>query len=198
MPLVVISKLDDVLDRYGDRLAALSARDAKRICTMTLNSLGAKARTQVVRALISQTGIERAAVRESIKTHRATSAHLAFGLALSGDETNIARFALTVRWERPNRLSRARYQSVSAAPWNTRRDFPGAFMIEKWNKVYIRTQANARRHLRQVFGPNLARELTKDESLAAFQKSTEAIVPEIGRLVAGVLNGSIQLGGRGY
>ena len=68
-----------------------------------------------------------------------------------------------------------RGKGVSAAPWNKRRIFAHSFIVPKFNRAYVRT-SKSRLPIRGLYGPNLARELVKDSSAAAWQRGVANIV----------------------
>jgi len=84
---LIISAQDQVLARYGNALATLGEGQARTALSRALNHEGDKARTQVKRALVKQTGIKYGAVDQAMATIRATPATLTYTLKARGDET---------------------------------------------------------------------------------------------------------------
>jgi hypothetical protein len=63
---LIISAQDQVLARYGNQLAALGEGQARTALSRALNHEGDKGRTQVKRALVTQTGIKYGAVDKAM------------------------------------------------------------------------------------------------------------------------------------
>lgn len=172
---LVINARDQVLARYGNRLAALGDGQARIAMSRALNHEGDKGRTQVKRALVKQTGIKYGAVDKAMATIRSTSATLTYRLKARGDETNIAWFGGVQRGK-----------GVSAAPWNKRRMFRHAFIVQRFGRAFIRS-SKKRLPIRWLYGPNLARELVKDTSATAWQSGVVNIVARVGHEIARML-----------
>jgi hypothetical protein len=172
---LVINATDQVLARYGNQLAALGESQARTAMSRALNHEGDKGRTQVKRALVKQTGIKYGAVDKAMATIRSTPATLTYQLKARGAETNIAWFG-----------GRQRGKGVSAAPWNKRRIFRHAFIVPRFGRAFIRT-SNKRLPIRWVYGPNVARELVKDTSAAAWRNGVANIVARIGHEIGRML-----------
>ena len=165
---LIISVQDQILARYGNQLAALGEGQARTALSRALNHEGDKGRTQVKRALVRQTGIKYGAVEKAMATIRATPVTLIYALKARGDETNIAWFGGVQR-----------RKGVSAAPWNKRRIFRHAFIVPRVGRAFIRT-SKKRLPIRSLYGANLARELVKDSSAAAWQSGVANIVGRVG------------------
>jgi hypothetical protein len=172
---LVITASDQVLARYGNVLAALGERQARKALSRALNHEGDKGGTQVKRALVKQTGIKYGAVDKAIATIRATPATLTYTLKARGDETNIAWFGGVQR-----------RKGVSAAPWNKRRIFARSFIVPRFGRAFIRT-SKSRLPIRSLYGPNLAREVLKDSSAAAWQSGVANIVTRLGHEIGRML-----------
>jgi hypothetical protein len=86
-----------------------------------------------------------------------------------GEETNIALFG-----------ARQGKRGVSAAPWGRRRVFKSTFMIGRYGGNVFRRRGPQRLPLKGVYGPNIARELLKDETRAAFEAMLPGIADRVG------------------
>jgi hypothetical protein len=161
---LIISARDQVPARYGDQLVALGEGQARTALSRALNHEGNKGRTRVKRALVKQTGIQYGAVDKAVATVRATPVTLTYMLRARGDETNIAWFGGVQR-----------SKGVSAAPWNKRRIFARSFILPRFGRAFIRT-LKKRLPIRSLYGPNLARELVRERSAAAWQSGVANIV----------------------
>lgn len=198
----------DGINRFGNGLAML--RDnGRKLCTAAMNDEGKRGRTKVFAALRAQTGISSHSIKSAVRTRQATRNVLTFALDASGKELNISLFGASRSWKKAagfgeRKLSRKEMkggavqkkaillQVVRAKPWNVKRVFPGAFFVKPYgNKVFVR-QSSKRFPLRQVFGPNISRELIKSQSLAAWVAVPDAMLREIERLLSLTLDGKLQ------
>lgn len=183
---ITVTLADEILNRYGEQLASFSNGEIARVATMALNTEGKKGRTRVNRALMAQTGIKSHSINDAVKNVEATYESLAFRIQARGYETNLKVFgARTVGKKNP---------VVVASPWNKRRQFPGTFQPKKGGNVFVRTSA-ARYPIRPVFGPNIARELTKDETAEAFGTIAPQVLNEFGRIVQTITAGTMKFTG---
>lgn len=177
---------DERLARFENMLASMGEGAAGKVFARALNHEGDKRRTQVQRSLAKAAGVKYRDVAKAIKTIRAKSGSLEYRLIVSGAETNLAAFG-----------ARQTKLGVSAAPWGVRRVFKSTFIIRKYGgKVYKRTgeasrptqrklmdygQRNlGRLPIRQVYGPNLAREVVKGKPIDVWQDDTQAIIDRVG------------------
>src|SRR5687768_13015009 len=172
---------DQVMKRFGDQLASLGAGQAAKVMARALNHEGDKVRTQVRSAISKQSGIDKG--RLGIITHGASGGSLTYTLSVTDREKNIGGFK-----------ARKVADGISAQPWGTRRVFPGAFFLKSKKGTqgavgagteggtllaFVR-KPGERKKLKPLFGPNLARELLKDESKDAFERNVGLIVDRIG------------------
>jgi hypothetical protein len=172
---LIISARDQVLARYGNQLAALGEGKAHKALSRALNHEGDKGRTQIKRALVKQSGIKYGAINKAVATVRSTPTTLTYTFKARGDETNIAWFGGVQR-----------RKGVSAAPWNKQRIFRHAFIVPRFGRAFIRS-SKSRLPIRPLYGPNLARELVKDSSVAAWQSGVASIVARVGHEIGRML-----------
>lgn len=198
----VVIRADDHLARYGNQLGSLGAGEANRLMSMALNAEGSKGRTRVYAALMQQTGIRKHAVTKAVRTIPSTAGRLQFKLEAAAYFTNVSMFGLKVGSQKftwgYGGIDR-RLQVVSSAPWNVRRTFPGAFSIKRFGKRVFKRTSDERFPLKPVYGPNLAREIVKAQSRAAFDTIAPRVGVEVGRLLGLVMSGAMKLGtSRGF
>ena len=175
---IQVSVGDDILKRFGNQLAALGEGKARTVIARALNHEGDKGRTQVKRVLVQQTGIKYGLINTAVKTIPATAASLTYTIEARGDETNLNLFG-----------ARQGKRGVSAAPWNKRRVFKHSFVIPAYGgKVFVR-EGKARFPLKPLFGPNIARELVKDQSAEAFKAGAADIADRVAHEISRVLPG---------
>ena len=77
MAQITIRAADAVLSRYGDRLVAVGTK-APIVLSRAINHEGARALTQVRRALVRVTGVKSTQVKPSVQ--KATPSRLAYAL----------------------------------------------------------------------------------------------------------------------
>lgn len=175
-PRVVITLDDDVLKRFGNQLGAIGEAKAVQVMYRALNRGGDETRTQIRRSLVKQTGIKYGLINRAVTTVPAHSTRLAYTLEAKGDETNLSLFG-----------AKQGKRGVSAAPWGKRRAFKGTFIIARYGgKVFKRT-TKARFPIKQVYGPNIARELHRSPTVDNWQLANGFILKriehEIGRIL---------------
>jgi hypothetical protein len=175
---VVVSERDPVMRRYGNQLAFVGERGARVAQSRALNHEGRKGFTQVKRVLVAQTGIRYGDVNKAVREIPSTPVTLTYTLEGRGSETNIAWFHGTQR-----------KKGVSAAPWNKRRIFPHTFLIGAYGGKAFKRLTRQRFPIKPVFGPNLARELVKDRSKAAFMSMTVKVAARVGHELHAMLMG---------
>lgn len=186
---IEITPRDQVLIRYGNRLGALGDK-APVVLARALNHEGAKGFTQVKRILVKQTGIRYGMISRAVQAKRATRVSLVYEIEATGNETNLNLFGAVQR-----------KKGVSARPWNVRRMFPHSFIIQRYGgKAYLRVgsasaatadklaeygiKRTSRFPIRQVYGPNIAREIVKDDSRAAFEAIAPKLVDRVGHEIS--------------
>jgi hypothetical protein len=169
---------DGIIARYASQLAQLGPR-APQALASALNHEGRKAFTQVKRVLVTQTGINYGQIEGQMKTRFAFPGRLRFEIQADGHETNLGAYQ-----------ARQTGAGVSAAPWNDRHTFgqPGraSFFLPGSRRVFIR-EGKARYSIKPLFGPNLARELVKDESKAAWAVVLPSLSARVGHEIRRLL-----------
>jgi hypothetical protein len=175
---VRINLRDQVLARFGNQLGALGDGLARTVMARALNHSGDKGRTQVKRALVRQTGIKYGMINSAMKTIRASASTLTYTLEAKGDETNISLFG-----------ARQGKAGVIASPWGKRQTFESTFMIGAYGgRTYKRTSKYGNRFpIKPVYGPNIAREMLKDETAATFKAGNVGLADRIAHEIARVL-----------
>lgn len=104
------------LVRAGNALRA-AGRNAPVALAWGINAVGRKAATQMRRALVGQTGLKYGVFVRALKTKAATAGRLEFRIDARGGDVRLKFFS--------PRETRA---GTSAAPWNKRTVYGGAFM----------------------------------------------------------------------
>ena len=168
---VIVQPLDQIAARYGKALDALGAKDAKIVLVRALNHEGDKGRTKVKRALVKQTGIKYGLINSQVTTKRAqrTADGLKYAIVARGTETNLNLFG-----------ARQGKRGVSAAPWGKRRVFKGTFIVPAYGGRVLHRTSKARGPLAALYGPNIGREIVKDQSKSEFDTILPALIERVG------------------
>jgi hypothetical protein len=167
---ITVTLGDNVLAQFADKLEALGQQEARRAMSSALNHEGKKGFTQVKRVLVKQTGIKYGSINEAVKDKDSTAGSLTYTIIATGDETSLTLF---------NAVQRKK--GVSATPWANRRIFKHTFLAG--GRVYVRETAK-RKPISMLFGPNIAREVVKDESAAAFKLGSSRIADAVAHEIA--------------
>lgn len=134
-----------------------------------IDEVGNKVKTQVIRSVARQAGVKYGAVRNVIFVKQAMGEG-------SGKFVMVARDATLSLKEFGPRQTRA---GVSAAPWGKRRVFPHTF-IGPNGHVFARAMNEGKRVGRKpiykLFGPNIPKEMVKDEAEKTFYRETEKLL----------------------
>lgn len=165
-----------------DRMAALfdhAGVNVQPALGRAINHTGDKARTQVGRALVKQTGIKYGKVREALKTYRAGARGLVYRIVARGGYVSLKEFG-----------ARQTRKGVSAAPWGKRRVFPHTFIVPSLGGHVFERTGSGRYPIRKLWGPAIPAEMVKDQSKAAFERTVAAELParidyEINAILAG-------------
>ena len=178
-----INATDKIIAQYGARLASLSNGLARVVMARALNHEGDKARTQIKRVLVKQTGINYNQIEKSVQSHKAFAGKLSYIVEANGHETNLGQFQ-----------ARETNAGINAAPWNDRQVFRGTFFTPGTRKVvrrngskYTNKNGELKDSMTPLFGPNLARELVRDESKQAWIISVNSLASRIGHELARAL-----------
>ncbi len=123
-----------------------------------LNHTGDKANTRVKRALSQQIKAPQAAIVQygRVRPVRANFGSLTYEIVSSGGP-------IPLKYFKPSQTRKG----VSAAPWGNRKIYKSAFMNGMGGHVFWR-KGKARLPIERIAGPNVPKELVKDQSAAAF------------------------------
>lgn len=177
----------DVDARAFDELAAKVAaigRDVRPALARALNHTGDKARTQVIRALVKQTGAKYGAVRKALTSRPATAGAPVYRIIAQGPYLSLKEFG-----------ARQTGAGVSAAPWGRRRVFAHTFIVPALGGHVFERKGKARLPLRKLWGPALPKELVKDQTKAAFETTVAVELPRrVAHEIEAVLGGKVRGG----
>lgn len=191
MVQIVIRPLDDVMKVYGDRLAKLSTGQQNRVLYRTLNAEGDKLKTRVIRSLTKQTGLRRKVIVKAVRRKGAYAGDLSYVLTTRGGNIRVKYFG-----------AREAGKGVRAKPKGRSTFYAGAFM-RSGPKGHRRASPRLRGHaFRNVEGGKwrgrikvvrsdvyIPKEMVIDETRMTFETTTPAILMQVGRQLARVMQG---------
>jgi hypothetical protein len=144
-----------------------------------INHTGDKARTQLSRALVKQTGLKYGRVRAAVRTLRAGRLGLVYRIIAKDGWISLKEFG-----------ARQTGRGVSAAPWGKRRVFPHTFIAPGLGGHVFERKSKGRTPIRKLWGPAIPAELVKDQSKIAFETTVNAELPaRLEREIASLLDG---------
>jgi hypothetical protein len=183
------------LERLGNMLAAAGKR-APHAIRRGLNRTGDKARTQVKRALVVQTGLKSGTITRALKTRRASFGSLAYTMTTWGGD-------ISLRYFNP-RETRA---GVSAAPGGKRQIFARTFMkggrfpkrvdleLKLGGHVFKRTGKGRLPIEKQHSGMYIPEEMVSGASQAAFFAAAQGnLANDVARELFAILSGAAPRG----
>lgn len=106
--------------RLGNRIGA-AGKGAPLALARAINHTGAKARTQMIRALVPQTGLKRRTIVKALRESKAGAGALTYTIRSHGGDIRLKYFG-----------ARETRSGVSAAPWNKRSVYAHTFMKAGW------------------------------------------------------------------
>ena len=182
---ITVRWADRHLATYGARLAQLNAQFPKAL-PQTINQVGDRAKTQVIRALTKQTGLKRAVIVKAIgHPARARPGKPAYTMLTAGGLIRLKY--LQPRETRPG---------VTAMPFGKRTLFPGTFMkggrfpdrktVERFDgHVYRRLDTRGRKITQVRSGMRIPTEMTSGATAQAFHETAGPLLKErVDRLLA--------------
>lgn len=164
------------------RIAQLLERAAQvspEAVSRALNRTAERARTDVTRALVKQTGLKFGAVRKATSLWRASPGSLSAEIRAKGGYTSLKEFG-----------PRQTKKGVSAAPWGRRQVFDHAFIVKRYGGHVYKREGARRFPIRKLYGPAIPVEMVKGASRDAFFRAVESELPkrldhELSRVLGG-------------
>ena len=158
----IIIKPDAALARVEGLYVMLGSGQARLVMARAVNHTGRKALTAVRRALVAQTSIPRPVIVAGVSPRPARArGSSAIEFAIVGSGRRI-----------PLKLFRARQtkSGVTAKVWGGPKEFPSAFIVRSLGSHVFRRAGRSRLPIKRLFGPSIANEMIKDQSLSAFER----------------------------
>lgn len=153
-----------------------AAKISPQAVSMAINRTIERARTDVTRALVKQTGLRFGVIRQATSLLRASPATLTAEIRARGGYTSLKEFG-----------ARQTKKGVSAAPWGRRQVFDHSFIVKRYGGHVYKREGAKRFPIRKLYGPAIPVEMVKGQSKAAFLRAVENELPkrldhELGRL----------------
>jgi hypothetical protein len=167
MAVVKIVMADDNLRRFQQGMARLSDRQGLTVLVRALKSGGRQAYTQVKRTLAKEVGASYRKLPGQLQEKLPSFSRLSYEIQADGSETNLGIFG-----------AKQGKTGVSAKPWAKRKTFRGSFFVPAYGGVFRRLGPE-RGPIKALYGPNLARELHRDYTVAAWDAAMPAIVKRL-------------------
>jgi hypothetical protein len=169
MPGVVkIVLADENLARFTQGMERLSDRQGLTVLVRALKSGGRQAYTQVKRTLVKEVGASYRKLPGALDEKLPTFSNLSYEIKADGSETNLGLFG-------PKQGKRG----VSARPWAKRKTFRGTFVVPAYGGGVFHRLGPERGPIQALYGPNLARELHRDYTVAAWDAAMPAIAKRL-------------------
>lgn len=182
------------IGRLGDRFAA-AAHHSTVALARAVNHTGSKARTQMIRALVPQTGLKRKTIVKALREHKAGGGGLRYEIRSHGGDIRLKYFG-----------PRETAKGVSAAPWNARHVYAHTFMKAGWwprrvvkanwnGQVFSRagssTNSGMDRFHVERSGLFIPDEMVQGASASAFNRTAASELParvehELGRILGSI------------
>lgn len=163
------------LEQFANMLGAAGA-EAPKAVSRAINRTGDTATTGVVRAVAKQAGLSQKYVRGGVSRLRSSAASLEYQIRGAGGEVPLRQFK-----------ARETGAGVSAAPHGKRQIFEGAFMrggsfpgrvdLGLGGHVWQRTGSRRLPIEKVPSGVFIPVEMVEGESLAAFERAVETVLP---------------------
>ena len=169
MRIVVSGSLAEIITP----LARAASGNALRALKEGLGEGGDKVRTKVRKALRAQTNVKKA---ESVNSRTSSvRAGLEYIIKGTGKGIPIEEFPVSAPGH------------VTASPWGVARVFKRSF-VRPDTGAYSARLSSKRFPVRKLFGPSIAKEIVKDQSLAAFEAGVRSdVIPIIEKRLARIL-----------
>lgn len=179
--------------RLGNQIGAAGAK-APLALARAINHTGAKARTQMIRALVPQTGLKRKVIVKALRESKASEGGLTYTITSNGGNIRLKHFG-----------ARETAKGVSAAPWSKRSVYPHTFMKAGWwpsrvvkpnwnGQVFARLSSKTSSGMDRFevvrSGLFIPEEMVTGASAAAFNSMAASDLParlehELGRVIGG-------------
>jgi hypothetical protein len=162
---IIIKDLDQTRIRYEAMVQQVGEGAAALAFSRALNHEGRKSFTAVKRALRKQTDVPPFMITASMTFRPSSKHHLRTIISGSGRE-------LPLRLFKPSQFS----YGVRARVWGRQQVYRSSFIVAKYGGNVFHRTSPKRFPIQKLFGPSIAKEMLKDETLETFERSGNAIM----------------------
>lgn len=177
MATVTVAWADDHLRRYGKKIDELNRRFPK-VLPRIINQVGNRAKTQVIRKLTKQTGLERRVVVDAVKVTMAGGKRLSYDMVTRGGN-------IRLKYLKPRETA----AGVVARPFGKSTLYPGAFLkggafpdrkiVSKFDgHAFYRINKSGTKITFARSGVFIPTEMTNGATAAAFQRTAAPLLQE--------------------
>lgn len=177
MTTITVRWADDQLKRYGRKINELNRRFPK-VLPRVINQVGNRAKTQVIRNLTKQTGLQRRVIVEAVKVTMAGGKRLSYDMVTRGGN-------IRLKYLRPRETE----DGVVARPFGKPTLYPKTFMmggafpdrksVEKFNgHVMFRNRSKGRHYTFARSGVFIPNEMTTGATKGAFERTAAPLLQE--------------------
>ena len=170
MSQIVVSWSGDGLVRVEAALKDIAGSSRKRtVLRRAINHTGDKVHTRVVRALARQIRAPQHVIKKygAVRRIKANAQDLTYTIRSDGGP-------IPLKYFRANQTRKG----VSAAPWGNRKVYRHAFLISKFANHAFWRAGPKRLPIERIAGPNVPKELVKDQARQVFEQVTSKELPE--------------------
>ena len=173
----------DGIFRMEAALKKLSGPRRIAAARRALNHTGDKVYTRVKRSLAKQMGLSSQKTFKdgrALRKKRASGSTLTYEIVSTGRAIRMKEF----RWRKTK-------TGITAYPWGERHTFKSAFVIQRWGGNIYRRRTSKRFRLEALLGPNINKEIVKDETAVAFLAVSAELVTRVEHEVRVITDGVI-------
>lgn len=178
---VVIQNADNVRELFEKAVAAVGAGKARRAFSIALNRIGRDTNVKIKRALVTQTSIRKRDVDSSVRPFNSTPSTLRYVIHGTGGPKGLAYF-------RPKQKK----VGVAVKVWGDSELYEHTFIVGAYGGNVYKRLKHDRGPLKQLYGPGIARELMRDESIDAFDQALPKLKADVDKIMALLTSGVIK------
>jgi hypothetical protein len=177
MTSISVHWADDHLKRFGKDIERLQ-RDFPKVLPRVVNQVGNRAKTQVIRNLTKQTGLDRRVIVSAVKVTMAGGKRLSYDMVTRGGN-------IRLKYLHPKETA----DGVVAKPFGKSTLYPKSFMmggafpdrktVSKWDgHVFFRNRSSGRHYSFARSGVFIPKEMTTGATKAAFESTAAPLLKE--------------------
>ena len=182
---IILTEEGNALSQYVQAISQVGEGGAKRAFRLAMNETGRKSFTAIKRALRTQTSIPAGRIAKHTKFRPATTANLETVTSGTGREIPLREFG-----------AKQFGYGVRARVWGKFQKFPSTFIVARYSGGVFKRLGPRRFPIEQLYGPSIAKEIVKDETLATFEQGAAEVGRVAIRIVGAMLQGKVSSGRR--